>query len=106
MNQQPNISPAPLPWLWGKIIGGPDALMTADDLARFSDDGDKHEIIRGRLLRMPLPQDEQGSIQVNLATALKVFCKQQNIRVPEQQIIKYYRGNCILTRLIAFSFIL
>jgi Uma2 family endonuclease len=54
--------------------------MTADDLARILDNDDQHEIIRGRLLRMPPPQDEQGNIQVNLASALKVFCKQQNIR--------------------------
>ncbi len=61
--------------LWGSPARGADVPMPADDLADLAPEGFQYELVRGVLIRMPPPQDEQGAIQVNLATAIKLYCK-------------------------------
>jgi Uma2 family endonuclease len=47
-----------------------DKLMTADELLRLPDDGQRHELIAGELRTMPLNGAEHGRVAANLATLL------------------------------------
>jgi Uma2 family endonuclease len=45
-------------------------LMTADELMNLDDDSHRHELIKGELLTMPLPQYEHGRVTLNLSVIL------------------------------------
>ncbi|HLH26930.1 MAG TPA: Uma2 family endonuclease [Chloroflexota bacterium] len=47
-----------------------DKLMTAEELSLLPDDGQRHELVRGRLLTMAPPGEEHSWLQVNLIAPL------------------------------------
>jgi Uma2 family endonuclease len=50
-------------------------LLTADEFARLPNpvDGSKQELVRGEVITMPPPGFAHGTVQVNVAFALKVY---------------------------------
>lgn len=65
--------------LWGEVIGGPADLMTDVELAGLPADPFHYELLHGRLLRMPPPQEEHGDLGGKILVALGIFCKQHHI---------------------------
>ena len=53
--------------------------MTAEELIRLPDDSMCHELIKGELLTMPPPGQEQGAIIMNLAAPLFNHVKEHNL---------------------------
>jgi Uma2 family endonuclease len=49
------------------------ALMTAEEFMELPDDGFRHELINGEVIRMPLPRPPHGRIAVRLAVPLAQF---------------------------------
>jgi Uma2 family endonuclease len=47
---------------WAEIVGDPDRLMTAEELAALPEDGYCYELVDGRLVRMPPPGWQHGSV--------------------------------------------
>src|SRR5260370_38424275 len=47
-----------------------DKLMTADELLRLPDDGQRHELVAGELRTMALNGGEHGRVAMNLGTPL------------------------------------
>lgn len=45
-------------------------LVTADDLLRMPDNGWHHEVVRGRLIKMPLPKPRHGRLSYRLTMAI------------------------------------
>jgi Uma2 family endonuclease len=52
-------------------------LLTAEEFFALPDpnDGSKQELVRGKVVTMPGPGWEHGEVQVNIATAIKLFLK-------------------------------
>ncbi|MBX9580759.1 MAG: Uma2 family endonuclease [Gemmataceae bacterium] len=55
--------------------------LTAEEYFDLPDppDGSKQELVRGEVVTMPNPGWEHGEVQVNVATAIKLFLKQHPI---------------------------
>ena len=56
-----------------------DKLMTADELLRLPDDGQRHELIAGVLRTMPLYGAEHGRVAANLAMLLGQYVYAHNL---------------------------
>jgi len=54
-------------------------LMTAEDLLNMPDDGNRHELIKGELLTMPVPKLLHGFVTVNLTVLLHSHIKANNL---------------------------
>jgi Uma2 family endonuclease len=54
-------------------------LMTAEDLLNMPDDGNRHELIKGELLTMPVPKLRHGSVTANLTVLLHSHIKANNL---------------------------
>lgn len=65
--------------LWGELIGGPNDLITSDELADLPADPFHYELLKGRLLRMLPPQEEHGDLGGRILVALGIFCKHHHI---------------------------
>lgn len=78
MRNQPH-DPLAATRLWGELIGSPADLMTSDELAHLPDDPFHYELLNGRLLRMPPPQEEHGDLGGKILVALGIFCKHHHI---------------------------
>jgi Uma2 family endonuclease len=63
---------------WGEIVPGVGP-MTADELLRLPDDGWRHELVDGVLIRMPPPGFEHGRIVADIAGALHQYGKLQRL---------------------------
>jgi Uma2 family endonuclease len=59
---------------WAELVPGVGP-MTVDDLLALSDDGWQHELVEGRLVRMPPPGGEHGEVAANLLIALGMFVR-------------------------------
>jgi Uma2 family endonuclease len=60
---------------------GVPGLLTADELSRLPDDGWNHEIVEGRLVRMPLSGGGHGFIASRLDRRLGVFAEDNRLGV-------------------------
>lgn len=54
-------------------------LMTAEDLLNMPDDGFRHELIKGELLTMPVPELRHGFVTANLTVLLHSHIKAKNL---------------------------
>ena len=54
-------------------------LMTAEDLLNMPDDGNRHELIKGELLTMPVPKLRHGAVTMNLSVLLYSHIKANNL---------------------------
>ena len=54
-------------------------LMTAEDLLNLPDDGNRHELIKGELLTMPVPKPLHGFATMNLSALLYNHVKANNL---------------------------
>jgi Uma2 family endonuclease len=50
--------------------------LTADDLYRMADDGNRYELVRGELRTIPPPGFRHGLIMMNFAAPLKRFVQE------------------------------
>jgi Uma2 family endonuclease len=55
--------------------------MTAEDLLNMPDDGNRHELIKGELLTMPVPKLLHGAVTANLLALLYIHVKANNLGV-------------------------
>jgi Uma2 family endonuclease len=53
--------------------------MTAEDLLNMEDDGNRHELIKGELLTMPVPKLRHGLVTANLTVLLHNHIKANNL---------------------------
>jgi Uma2 family endonuclease len=56
-------------------------LLTADELFRMPDDGNRYELVRGELRTMPPPGFRHGLIMMNFGTALKRYVDAKGLGV-------------------------
>jgi len=56
-------------------------LMTAEELSNMPDDGNRHELIKGELLTMPVPKLLHGFVTMNLSVLLYNHVKTNNLGV-------------------------
>jgi len=54
-------------------------LMTAEELSNMPDDGNRHELIKGELLTMPVPKETHGAVTANLLALLYIHVKANNL---------------------------
>ena len=54
-------------------------LITAEDLLKMPDDGNRHELIKGELLTMPVPKLLHGFVTLNLSALLYSHVKANNL---------------------------
>jgi Uma2 family endonuclease len=68
--------------LWGELAPAyAHRLLTAREFAQLpNDDFYRYELIDGRVIQMPPPQDEHSNVQANLIMLLKLWQKQHKIR--------------------------
>lgn len=64
---------------WGEVVPGAPYPMTADELARWPDDGYHYELVRGRLIRMPPPGGGHGIIAANLSGELRTYVRHHRL---------------------------
>jgi Uma2 family endonuclease len=55
------------------------SLMTAGELARLPDDGNRYELVEGCLIRMPPPSYRSGVVATNIAVPMAGFVKQHRL---------------------------
>jgi Uma2 family endonuclease len=83
-------APAPAPAVqcerdWGirlmreEAVAVEPRLMTADQLLRLPDDGQRHELVRGELRAMPPAGDEHGSIASDLHASLAPYVRAHDL---------------------------
>ena len=53
--------------------------MTAEELSNMPDDGNRHELIKGELLTMPVPKETHGAVTANLLALLYIHVKANNL---------------------------
>jgi Uma2 family endonuclease len=56
-------------------------LMTAEEFANMPDDGVRHELIKGELLTMSVPNFLHGAVTANLLALLHIYVKAKNLGV-------------------------
>src|SRR5687767_6728007 len=56
-------------------------LMTAEELFNLPDDGNRHELVKGELLTMPVPKPLHGFITINLSGLLYNHVKTNDLGV-------------------------
>ena len=56
-----------------------DKLMTADELLRLPDDGQRHELIAGELRTMAPSGGEHGGVAMNLSTPLDQYVRANHL---------------------------
>jgi len=68
--------------LWGELAPAyAHRLLTAREFAQLpNDDFYRYELVDGRVIQMPPPQDEHSNVQANLIMLLKLWQKQSGIR--------------------------
>ena len=68
--------------LWGELAAAyAHRLLTEREFAQLpNDDFYRYELVGGRVIRMPPPQDEHSNVQANLIMLLKLWQKQKDIR--------------------------
>src|SRR5687767_7654633 len=54
-------------------------LVTAEELIRLPDDGNRHELVLGELRTMTPGSGEHGSLVMNLSTPLDVYVRAQRL---------------------------
>lgn len=54
-------------------------LMTADDLLRLRDDGQRHELVRGRLQTMPPAGFEHGDVTAEIGASLRTYTRPRQL---------------------------
>jgi Uma2 family endonuclease len=59
--------------LWAEHVPGQAGMMTATELQRLPEEGWLYELVHGRLVRMPPAGFDHGTIESDLATALRTF---------------------------------
>ena len=56
-----------------------DKLLTAEEYGRLPDDGVPTELVRGRIVRLPMPRPRHGQVCNNVTYHLTLFVKSHNV---------------------------
>lgn len=64
---------------WAEPVPHAPDQMTAAELAQLPDDGWIHELVEGRLVRMPLPRPEHGDIASEMNAVVRMHVKQRRL---------------------------
>ena len=64
---------------WAELVPDAPYPMTAADLEKLPDDGWRHELVRGRLVRMPPPGGGHGNIAAILCAELSVYVRRHHL---------------------------